>query len=346
LKMAIESQGMTQKFIYDFDKFKDSLDRLVSDLELLKLSEKFAKNRNKKHFDSSRNEVKQEEINLGDSLNDSKQHPDDSDNSRSMSSDKIVLDNIQKSIDLILLIQDEIAYQEKLKTRKSPNDTENTTTIMQDIDIINGAVGDNVTANQEDSFLKSFYSDVNYSKFDVSGVKYSVSASALEEKELKIKDLIQIVESQSKKMTEISKANLDLQTKSEKLSMKLHEVTEELDQNIEKYKEHQEIPPEEDIKEPVDEVLKKDYYKLESNFKEVKTAKDKIFKELYSTREKVDSQQKIIKDKDDKIQELELKILNIEKQAELNVQHLNHFITGMPMQSTGMMGEFNDYVNP
>lgn len=87
---------------------------------------------------------------------------DSNSSSKNISSDKLVLSNIQRSIDLIQLIQEEIESQDRVledernnKKRANINDTENTTTIMQDIDIINKAVSDGVTTSQEDSFLNS-----------------------------------------------------------------------------------------------------------------------------------------------------------------------------------------------
>lgn len=159
LKNLLEQQNKKQKVTYDFSKFKDHLERLRCDLELLMLSDKFTQNRNKKHF----NDSDKVEENLGDNLNDLQQDSnlDDSHNSsKNMSSDKLVLDNIQRSIELILLLQQEIDEQEdktgsKSSSDKKKNDTFNTTTIMQDIDILNKAVSDTVLATPEDSFLNS-----------------------------------------------------------------------------------------------------------------------------------------------------------------------------------------------
>lgn len=230
LKLALEQNQNSNKLSYDFSKFIDSLERLKADLEILKLSEKFSKNRNKKHFENS------EEF-LGDNLNieRSKNNDtlEDSDNSsRNISSDNLVLENIQKMIDLIQWIQEEIKEQENNKNLKTnANDTENTTTIMQDIDIINRAVSDNVVTSEQDSFLNSMCEDGNISKFEENTVKYSVSASTLEEKEAEINDLKQFIEAQKKMMDEVAQNNQNLIEENKKFHTKLEENNSEKNKN-------------------------------------------------------------------------------------------------------------------
>lgn len=316
LKALLDRQNRTQKAAYSFSKFKDKLDQLRSDLELLKLSDKFGQNRNKRHFDDSNGH---EEEMLGDNLADDKNDDnlEDSNNSiKNLSSDKLVLDNIQKSIELIELIQKEIEDQEKAQTdgdkaseggkkQKMPNDTENTTTIMQDIDMINWAVGDNVEANREDSFLNSMYSDVNASKFIEKVSKYPVSASTYSEKD----------NSDNKNLSE-----------QDKEKQQQEDLKKEEDQKLEKSNT---------------ERLKNDYYKLESNFGDVKAAKDKLFKELVHSRHKVDAQDKQIQDKDMRIAELEQQAIAFKRDAEKSKIKFNQVMNGMPMQSMGgMMGGY------
>lgn len=388
LKDALDRQGKTERAVYNFSKFKDSLDRLKCDLELLKLSEKFAKNRNKKHFVDSSKEEQQNEAFLGDSLTDAKKESnleDSGSSSKNLSSDKLVLDNIQRSIELIQLIQEEIEDQEKMvvdkeidsATKKKKNehhDTENTTTIMQDIDIINGAVSENVVANHEDSFLNSMCSDVNISKFDENAVKYSVSASILEEKENKIRELKQIIEAQNKNLTLLTRSHHELKTENSKLQKSLDDRNESKSQDegssqsdeapkSQRLRQSKTVGPESEVKRLEDKIsrlekeyqserehhleiinndtLKNDYYALENNFNELKSAKDKIYKELVQSREKVDKQEKELREKDERISELEHQALALEKAANQSKQQLSNMMTGMPMQPMGpMMGGY------
>ena len=151
-----------------------------------------------------------------------------------MSSEKFIFENIQRSIDIIGLIQIDMETQNKEdkpitkseSKKNKDNDTENTTTIMQDIEFISSAVGDNVITNQEDSFLNSVCSDINISKFDDGTIKFSISASVLEEKENKIKELIAVIESQSKTLLKLNKSHNELKSEKSRIQQSLEERTE------------------------------------------------------------------------------------------------------------------------
>jgi hypothetical protein len=355
LKNLLQQQNKKQTMIYDFGKFKENLERLRCDLELLKLSDKFSQNRNKKHF----NDSDKIEENLGDNLNESLQNSnleDSQNSSKNVSSDKLVLDNIQRSIDVILLLQQEIDEQEdkfesKSSSEKKKNDTFNTTTIMQDIDILNKAVSDTVIATPEDSFLNSMCSDVNVSKFDEGAVKYSVSASVLEEKENTIKELRLVIESQTTALLKLNEKNLALKRANDKLQgnsseddfpkeisskdiARLEEKIDQLEKDHQSERDHH-------LEIINNDTLKSDYYKLETNFKEVKLAKEKLYKELVTTREKVDSQEKLIHEKDQRIVELENKAILLEREAERSTMKFNQMMNGVPMNPMGgMMGGY------
>lgn len=297
----------------------------------MKISDKFNKHKNKKTLDSSKDE-KQEEF-LGDSLNESKKNSDldDSNNSsKNISSDKLVIENIQRSLDLIQLIMEEIDEQEKQKQEEKNNnkkktnrdDTENTTTIMQDIDIINRAVGDNIVANQEDSFLNSMCSDVNVSKFEENAVKYSVSASILEEKENKIRELKQIIEGQNNTLTQLQKEKNYFKSESKKLQKSLDEKSREEEDTIDQ-KVESPAPAEVDPKTGE------------------KFSKKKLYQELVHEREKVDKQDEQLREKDMRISELELQVHSLERAASQNKQQLNQIMGGIPMHPMGgMMGGY------
>ena len=167
----------------------------------------------------------------------------------------------------------------------------------------------------------------------------------MEEKEAKIRELKQLIETQNKMLNEVTLSNQNLQGEKEKLQQTLEEKQQsekELLEQVQNVKEESQVKEEEKAKEEDNtlQVLKKDYYKLEDNFKEIKTAKEKIYKELVHSREKVDSQEKEIHEKDNKITEFERKIGTLEKTVQLGKQQLNQVLSGMPLQPLNMMGGY------
>jgi len=375
LRDALDKQSKLDRTNYRFAKFKDCLERLRCDLELLKLSEKFAKNRNKQHFDES--EPKQDEAFLGDSLTDAKNAKSANDSSgsiRNASSDRLVLDNIQRSIDLIAAIQADMAEQDaageapRKAPKKTEHDSENTTTIMQDIDIISGAVGEHVVASHEDSFLDSMCSDVNVSKFDENTVKYSVSASILEEKENRIRELLQAIDNQNKTIVKLTKSHNELKFEKHRLQKSLEDRDDDSPRGRKDSKSSS--SGDDDAKPPKDaskadaevqrlaarivqmerdfqserdhhleiinnDTLKLDYFKLEANFKELKDAKDTVYKELVHCRSKVDKQDEELRAKSQTISELEGQIATLESTARKANNQLSNLMNTMPMQFMG-----------
>lgn len=316
---------------------------------------------------------------MGDSLYDNKnQSQNDSSNSyRNISSDRLILENIQRSIEVICLIQAEIDYQEKEcqtiksddKKKQVESDVDNISTIMQDIDIIDGAVSDNVYANQEDSFLNSMCSDVNVSKFDENAVKYSVSASILEEQENQIKELKQVIDNQNKTLTKLTKSYNDIKAEKEKIQKSMNKASKSSPQctispNESSDSENKNVNKEDGeskaeinrLNEKIDQMekeykserehhleiinndtLKNEYYKLENNYKEVRDAKEKLYKELAHSRSKIDKQNEEMQQQSEKIDDLNRKMTALETlNRQVNIQ-LNQMMSGMPMHSYGSM---------
>ena len=240
---------------------------------------------------------------------------------------------------------------------------------MQDIDIIDGAVGENVIANQEDSFLNSMWSDVNVSKFDENTVKYSVSASILEEQENQIKELKLVIENQNKTLTKLTKSYNDLKSEKEQAQKALEELNNSSAQDLKQGNElsdgenKQNTGQDNDSKAEIvrlnemidhmekeykserehhleiinNDTLKNEYYKLESNYREVSNAKDKLYKELVHSRSKVDKVTEELQHKNEKIEELDRKVSALESlNRQTNIQ-LNQMMSGMPMHSFGPM---------
>ena len=345
LKESIEKLNITHRNSNDLFKFKDDLERLRSDLELIKVSEKF--NKSKVLKDNEENNEMGEV--LDENLNEVPQ--DNSENSSAnISCDRLALENIQKSIDIISKILNELGQQE-IQTHKhiKINDNSNTaTTIMHDISILAGAVGDNVVATREDSFLNSVSSDLNVSKFDENAVKYSVSASILEEKENRIKELKQIIESQNKNLISVNQTNQDLQDENEKLRSCMQDMVNKQVQN--EITKDDDTVNDAEVEKLIDKMTKMEedhkqsYVKLQDNYSDVKKAKDKIYEELVFSRRKADDQGVELREKAETINKLEKQVIVLETSAKQSQIKLNQIVNGMPMNPmtsmNNMMGEY------
>ena len=226
LKESIEKLNNAHRNSNDLFKFKDDLERLRSDLELIKVSEKF-----------NRSNVLKEDTDIGEVLDENLNEVPKDSSENSSAKYKLRQACFRKhKINLSILstkILNELGQQE-INTNKhiKINDNSNTaTTIIHDVSILAGVVGDNVVTTREDSFLNSVSSDLNVSKFDENAVKYSVSASILEEKQNKIRELKQIIESQNKSLISVNQTNQDLQDENEKLKSCMQDMVNKQIQN-------------------------------------------------------------------------------------------------------------------
>jgi len=167
-------------------------------------------------------------------------------------------------------------------------------------------------------------------------VKYSVSASTLEEKEAEIRDLKQFIDAQKKMLNEVIQNNQILTTKNEQLKNEIDSKPDpEPSQTFESEKDE-----EQDEKY---ETIKKDYYKLEEHFKETNKAKDKLYKELVQTREKLDQHEKLVIENTAKISELEAQNASLEKTVRQGKLQIDQMMTGMPLQPMNNLGGYIDY---
>lgn len=140
-----------------------------------------------------------------------------------------------------------------------------------------------------------------------------MSASILEEKESRINELKQMLDQQSKAMAKLQKNYNDLQSENEKLQKSLDDKSQEVDTGIEG----------------------------RSLLEKEKKAKDKMYKELTYCRQKVDEQEDQLRSKDKRINELEVQVHSLEKQAVKSSQQINQIMGGIPMQPMGgMMGGY------
>lgn len=157
-----------------------------------------------------------------------------------------------------------------------------------------------------------------------------------------------MIESQTTALLKLNEKNLALKRANDKLQgnsseddapkevsskdiVRLEEKIEQLEKEHQSERDHH-------LEIINNDTLKSDYYKLETNFKEVKSAKEKLYKELVTTREKVDAQEKLIHEKDQRIIELENKAILLEKEAERSTMKFNQMMNGVPMNPMGMGG--------
>lgn len=319
LQETIDKFNRSTKTSTDLYRFRNEFERLRSDLEVLKVSDKFTK---RKHTKSNSVSFKNNEVMLGDNLNEKSLDNSNSNSNSSLniSNDKLILDNIQRAIGVITDILNDLENQDMkvLQNLNKINDTENTTIIMQDI--LNGAVGENVVASQEESFLNSYCSDINVSKFDENTVKFSVSASILEEKENTIKELKQLIDTQNKNIISLTQANEDLKDENSQIKAYMHDIVEK--QAAETTKDDTNINNDSEVEKLLDKITKlesdhkAELERSQKSFNDVKKAKDKIYEEVIFLRNKIDEQE----------------------------AYLNKFISGMPMNPmnpmNNMMGSY------